>query len=88
MLLPVGTLSKDAIGAQPRTENSGSDHGDCVGRTQAGRRWKVMPCPLSSSSSSGCSISLALHSAGEATLCVKKPFHFLQHFESEKAWFR
>ncbi|XP_061284285.1 iodotyrosine deiodinase 1 isoform X1 [Bos javanicus] len=44
MLLPVGLPRRRRHGAQPHTENSGSDHGDYVGRTQAGRCWKVMPC--------------------------------------------
>lgn len=41
---PCGVPQWRRHGAQPHTENSGSDHGDCVGRTQAGRCWKVMPC--------------------------------------------
>ena len=40
---PCGVPQRRRHGSQPHTENSGSDHGDCVGRTQAGRCWK-MPC--------------------------------------------
>lgn len=86
---PVGYPSKDATVPNLACVKT-SDQIMVISRQDPGRqtlgRWCPAPSPVPLSL--WVSHLLALHSAGEATLCVKKPFHFLQHFESEKAWFR